>query len=298
MNLKKIIGLGVSLIILVGCKGQDSEFIKAAGIVDGEVLTIKAAVPGEIKTLNIKEGKTVNKGDLLVKIDDQKLKNKLETLDISQKEILVEREKLYQKVKLLKSNLSYWKDQVQSLERLYKKESVSGDKLKKTQLKVKELETSLQEAKQTLSSLSLREDKIKNQKQQIKIQQEDYVICSPVKGIILEKFVSQGERVFPAQAVAEILDEKSLFVETFVEERELSLLKLGQKVSILVDGQKGREYPGTIIYFGQQAEFSPKYVISEKERKSLLYQVKIKIEQDLEDFKLGMPVTVKLKKQP
>jgi hypothetical protein len=33
-------------------------------------------------------------------------------------------------------------------------------------------------------------------------------------------------------------------------------------------------------------------VISEKERKSLLYRVKIAIDRDIDLFKIGMPVTV------
>jgi hypothetical protein len=49
---------------------------------------------------------------------------------------------------------------------------------------------------------------------------------------------------------------------------------------------------GTVSYFGRKAEFSPKYIISEKERKSLLYQVKIKVEGNSGIFKIGMPVTV------
>ena len=47
-----------------------------------------------------------------------------------------------------------------------------------------------------------------------------------------------------------------------------------------------------ISYFGRKAEFSPKYIVSEKERQALLYQVKVRVDRDLEVFKVGMPVTV------
>ncbi|MBS3819111.1 efflux RND transporter periplasmic adaptor subunit [bacterium] len=297
MKQKQWITLSVLFFFLGSCQAQKSEFIKTAGVVDGEVITIKAAVPGEIRELNVQEGARVEQGHLLARIDDRKLKNQRENLEINEREIQVNRRKLTQKIDLLKSNLNYWKDQVQRLERLHKKESVSGDKLKKAKLQVKELETSLHETQESLSSLSLNLEKIQNQRDQIDLQLQDHMIHSPVTGSILERFVTSGETVFPGSPLADILDETSLFVETFVEEKELSQLELGQNATILVDGQKGRSYSGTITYFGKKAEFSPKYIISETERKSLLYQVKIRIEESREDFKLGMPVTVKLKRQ-
>jgi HlyD family secretion protein len=100
--------------------------------------------------------------------------------------------------------------------------------------------------------------------------------------------------LFLGAPVADILDRSSLYVEIFLEEPELSRLALGRDVDVLVDGMEGKVYSGTITYFGQKAEFSPKYIISEKERRSLLYRVKVGLSGDLEVFKLGMPVTVRI----
>ena len=86
-------------------------------------------------------------------------------------------------------------------------------------------------------------------------------------------------------------------IETFLEEQEIGRLSLGQKVDILIDGMEGQIFSGTISSFGRKAEFSPKYIISEKERRSLLYRVKISIDVSGSKpvFKLGMPVTILIK---
>lgn len=86
----------------------------------------------------------------------------------------------------------------------------------------------------------------------------------------------------------------SLFVETFLEEKELGRLKPDQEVAVLVDGYAG-ELKGHIFYVSREAEFSPKYFISEKERKTLLYQVKIRVKDEEGILKLGMPVTIVIK---
>ena len=78
----------------------------------------------------------------------------------------------------------------------------------------------------------------------------------------------------------------------FIEEKEIAALKLGQRAVIIVDGMEERSFSGRISAFGRKAEFSPKYIVAEKERQALLYQVKVRLDRDLDVFKIGMPVTV------
>lgn len=291
---KKILVVSVGLIVLTACSRGTSEFVMAAGVVDGEVITVKAAVTGKIETLNILEGTEVDKDSILVTVDSDKIENQIQGLEIQEQGITLNHKKLDRRIQLLNANLEYWKKQVESFERLEKKESIAGDQLEQTRLKMDEVEAALFDAQQSLRELFVQSKNVKNQKEYLNLLLEDHIIVSPVSGVVLEKFVTQGETVFPGTPVADILDWSSLYVETFLEETELSRLELGQKIDVLVDGMEGRVFSGTIIYFGKKAEFSPKYIISEKERQSLLYRVKIKLEQDLKVFKLGMPVTVRI----
>ncbi len=293
---RKFLAISFGLIFLAGCGRKSPEFIIAAGVVDGDVITVKSPVAGKINILNFKEGANVIEDAVLLIIDSEKIENQIQGLDIQEREIGVNRKKLERQINLLKTTREYWKEQVARFERLEEKESISGDQLKQARLKLDEVEASLFESQQSLNSLSNQSANIQNQKEQLQLVLEDHNITSPVSGIVLERFVSEGETVFPSTPVADILNRASLFVETFLEDQELSLLDLGQHVDILVDGQEGRMFGGTIINFGQKAEFSPKYIISEKERRSLLYRVKIRLEGDLDVFKLGMPVTVRIAK--
>jgi len=292
---RKFLAISFGLIFLAGCGRKSPEFIIAAGVVDGDVITVKSPVAGKINILNFKEGANVIEDAVLLIIDSEKIENQIQGLDIQEREIGVNRKKLERQINLLKTTREYWKEQVARFERLEEKESISGDQLKQARLKLDEVEASLFESQQSLNSLSNQSANIQNQKEQLQLVLEDHNITSPVSGIVLERFVSEGETVFPSTPVADILNRASLFVETFLEDQELSL-DLGQHVDILVDGQEGRMFGGTIINFGQKAEFSPKYIISEKERRSLLYRVKIRLEGDLDVFKLGMPVTVRIAK--
>lgn len=294
--MKKAIVLFIILICLVSisaCGRRGETGIKAPGVVDGDVVTLKAQVSGTVDELLAGEGRQVAADEVLVRINSDKTANQLQELAITLKEIENNREKLEKNAAFARSNLSYLSKQVERFRRLKKTNSVPGEKLEAMELKKLEVETSLFDIAKSLRALDFQKEKIENKRDYLNLLLADHVIRSPLaEGVVIETFVSKGETVFPGAAVADILNTAGLYVEVFLEEQEVSALKLGQNVRVLVDGLEGKELSGTVSYFGRKAEFSPKYIISEKERTSLLYQVKIQIEGTTGIYKLGMPVTV------
>ena len=284
------------LIAVVGawaCGDAGIDEITAAGVVDGEIVTIKAAVAGRVETSILEEGSLTEKGVVLVAVNSDKLTNQQSGLDIKQREISMNRAKLESRLQMLKSTRSYWTDQVSRLERLRRSEAVSGDEVERARLKLEEVESTETETRQSLRLLSVQTDSLRNRRKHLALLLEDHETASPVSGIILERFITEGEHVFPGTPLADILDRDSLYVEVFLEGIEISRIRIGQGVSIQADGVEDRDFYGAVASISDKAEFSPKYIVSEKERGSLLYRVKIKIPGESRVFKLGMPVTVK-----
>jgi HlyD family secretion protein len=266
--------------------------IKAPGVVEAEIVSIKALVPGVLEEWSAVEGMSVKKDEVIGGINQDKLINQFEELEISEKEIEIMEERATNKIPVLKAQVSYLNEQVESFERLNQDRAVSGEKLEQARLQLLEVETSLFDLQKSLEAYKIQRKKVRNKRNSLELMRQDFILKSPVDGIVLETHATQGEALFPSMIVADILDVSSLHVEVFVEEQEMSVLELNDSVVILVDGLDDREFKGTISYFGEKAEFSPKYILSEKERKALLYQVNVRIEEGREVFKVGMPVTV------
>jgi HlyD family secretion protein len=280
------------------CSSADGREIKVPGIVDGDIITLKSSVQGTVKQLDMKEGETVTREKPLVRVSSDKIENQLEGLAINLKEIEVKEKKIKKKLAFLAENIRYLRKQVQRFRRLKAKNAVPGEKLEALELKLLEAETSGFELNKAIEELAIQEEKIENKRQFLQLVLDDHRITSPVQGVVLEVFVSRGETVFPGTAIADILDRSSLYVEVFIEEQEMASLTLKQQVHLEVDGMEaGASLTGTISYFGKKAEFSPKYIVSEKERKALLYQVKISVSDPGGVLKVGMPVTVRLDKK-
>ncbi len=289
--MKKSAVLLVLPVLFFSCRKSNLE-IRAPGVVDGEIVSIKALAAGTLEQLPVREGQAVKKGELIAEINRDKVRNGMEALALAEKEIANSEARAREKRQLLTANLGYWQKQAQRFERLQRSQSISGDQLEKARLQLKDAQTSLADLDRSLVALQIQKEHIVNKSQALDLAEKDLLLLTPVSGVVLETFISQGETVFPGAALADILDLSSLYVDVFIEEKEISSLKLGQRAAIIVDGLAGQTFSGIISYFGRKAEFSPKYIVSEKERQALLYQVKVRIDRDLEVFKVGMPVTV------
>ncbi len=281
-------------LIVHGCSRGDTGSIKAPGIVEGEIITMKSKVATSVEKIYIDEGDKIKRGDILIGFDQRIMKNKLNDVDLNLEAVTINLEKLKKKRVLIKRNMNYLKQQVGRFERLNKKRSVSGDDLEKIKLKLLESETAFFEITKSNEGLDVQRKVLENKKEYLRIILEDYNIVSGVDGFVMERFISPGENIFPGMPLVDILDENSLYIEIFLEAKELFLIRTGGKVKIIVDGIEDKDLSGIISEIGKKAEFSPKYVISEMERKSLLYKVKIRIKENIDIFKIGMPVTVEI----
>jgi HlyD family secretion protein len=289
--MKKTAVLLVLLVLFFSCRKSDLE-IRAPGVVDGEIASIRAMAAGTLDRLLVQEGQAVNQGELIAEINRDKVRNGMEELGLAAREIANSETRAREKRQLLSANLGYWQKQVQRFERLKLSQSISGDQLEKSRLQLQDAQTSLFELDRSLEALQIQEERIANKRQALDLAERDLLLRAPVTGVVLETFISPGETVFPGVALVDILDFSSLFVDVFIEENEIAALKLGQRARVIVDGMEGRSFSGRISFFGRKAEFSPKYIVAEKERQALLYQVKVRLDSNLDVFKVGMPVTV------
>ena len=91
-----------------------------------------------------------------------------------------------------------------------------------------------------------------------------------------------------------IADTEHLYLRAYVTSLQLSEIQLGQTVKVYADfGDKQlAEFPGVVSWIADQAEFTPKTILTDDERANLVYAVKIALTND-GTIKLGMYGKVK-----
>jgi len=169
----------------------------------------------------IKEGEIVNRDQVLAQVDADKIENQLEELEINSREIDINGEKTSKKINswIPISNTCASRYSVPTIKR---EEIYPGEQLETMELKLLEAETSRFDLKKTLETFTVQKEKIRNKREYLQLLLEDHTLKSPWWGRG-GKICFTGETVLPGTAIADILDTSSLYVEIFIEGKEIAV---------------------------------------------------------------------------
>ena len=124
-------------------------------------------------------------------------------------------------------------------------------------------------------------------------------IYAPEEGTITVRVQEPGATVNKGQIVYTMSKTKPVWIRAYVNETDLGNIKYGMSVNVYTDSinpdtGKKREYKGYIGYISPVAEFTPKTVQSTDLRTSLVYRIRVYIDDIDEYLRQGMPTTIKI----
>jgi HlyD family secretion protein len=98
-----------------------------------------------------------------------------------------------------------------------------------------------------------------------------------------------GEVVSPGSPVVTLSDLDHIWLRAYIAETDLGRIRWGQDATVTTDTYPGKQYHGRISFISSTAEFTPKSVQTFKERVTLVYRIKIDIDNPSHELKPGMP---------
>ena len=127
---------------------------------------------------------------------------------------------------------------------------------------------------------------------------KDAELLAPLDAIVRSRIVEPGEISSPQKSAftLAIIDPK--WVRAYVAETDLGSVHEGMKAMVTVDAFKGRSFPGWIGFISSVAEFTPKSVETTELRSSLVYEIRVFVQDPGDELRLGMPATVHLPLKP
>lgn len=120
-------------------------------------------------------------------------------------------------------------------------------------------------------------------------------VTASAAGIIETVNFKQGEYVTPGSSIATLLDNNNEWVKIYIPESALPSVKLDKEVTLKSDFLKDKTIKGKVTYISPEAEFTPMNIVTKKDRMKLVYEVKVKVLDNLESVKPGMLMDVNLK---
>lgn len=309
--MKKIILITLAISI-ISCTNGKNDY-DASGTFETTETIVAAEANGVIKQLNIEEGQILKAGQHIGYIDSVQLWLRKKQLDAQIKSVLSKSPDIaaqtssFSKQKaVIQSQLNTQLHEKQRIENLVKADAATPKQLDditgvvdalQKQLEVIRSQNIAQTSQLTTQTKGLNGDIIplKVQIDQVNDQLSKCSIINNVNGTVLAKYAEANEMASTGKPLYKIADLSTLILRAYISGNQLSSVKIGQAVKVLVDdgNKKYKEYAGTIEWISDKAEFTPKTIQTKDERANLVYAVKIRVKND-GYLKIGMYADVKL----
>ncbi|HEY0686587.1 MAG TPA: HlyD family efflux transporter periplasmic adaptor subunit [Steroidobacter sp.] len=126
----------------------------------------------------------------------------------------------------------------------------------------------------------------------LKRQLADADLVAPTDGVIRNRLMEPGELATPQRPVFALAITTPKWVRAYLSEAELSRIALGAPARVSMDSAPDAPLQGKVGFISSTAEFTPKTVQTEELRTSLVYEIRVFVDDPEDRLRLGMPATV------
>lgn len=275
-------------LLIVSCKRDHKS--DAYGNFESREIIVSALASGQLVNLNIDEGQVVDSGIVVGNIDTTSLMIQKEQLIAKKDAILTKFSNISAQAKTYEEQLKVAKTEKERITKLLKDGAATSQQMDDINGKIKVLEAQIVSVTSQDPGVSKEAVSIDKQIDLIDYQLKNCKIVNPVAGTVLTKYVEQSEVVSIGKPIYKIADLKSMYLRVYISGNQLSTVKIGQKIKVLIDNnsKKMKELEGVVTWISSNAEFTPKIIQTKEERVNLVYAMKVKVIND-GSLKIGMP---------
>jgi len=295
-------------------KPAPQNMLKFSGNVEAHESLVSFKVSGRIIALPVDEGMTLKSGDLVARLDNDDYRQQVavdeSASDVRNRQLTLglagSRPQDIEAAQLAmldgQADLEQKKKDYARYKALYAKDEIPGQTFDLAATNVTRAQAAYDRDRQIYDELveGTRQEELAVER--ANVQQADQnlrmsrirlaytVLRAPFTGVVLERQAELGEVVLPGTPIVTLADLDHLWVRVYVPETDLGKVHWGQSVDVGTDTFPDKIYHGRISYISSEAEFTPKSVQTEKERVTLVYRVKVDMENPNRELKPGMPV--------
>ncbi len=124
------------------------------------------------------------------------------------------------------------------------------------------------------------------------------VLHAPFSGVIQVRQAELGEIMVPGTPAVTLADLDHVWLRAYINETDIGKVRYDEETAVTTDTYPGKTYKGRVSFISANAEFTPKSVETHAERVTLVYRIRIDIENPTHELVPGMPADAVLKALP
>ena len=307
-----LIFFGIQLLIKHEAK------ITTSGIISAQEVEIASQISGTVEKVFVKEGETLSRGEIIAKIDDAELKLRLKNaqaqLAKAQSHLQLvqsgarpqEKRQAQAEVAAYKAKRDQAAKQLSRIRTLYHYGDVEKNQfdLARTEYIISQenyqgalAKYSLVRAGSRIEEINIARAEVEQAESQVQLlakSVDDSLIKATIPGIVNKTVFNPGELITVGSTMASMINLDDVWVDIFIPEKEICLVKLGQRVETKVDSYPGLLFPGIVSHIENKAEFLPKNVQTKEDRVEQVFRVKVALTNRDHLLKAGIPADVEI----
>ncbi len=308
-----VIAAGVYLYPRLSKKSQPENQLTLSGNIEAHESLVSFKVQGRIVDLPVEEGQSVESGTLLARLDDADYRQKVRideaNVHVRESDLALvlagtrEQEVRASQQTMLdaQADLQQKKIDYERAQRLFGKDEVSAQDRDLAETARKRAEATFLAAQQRYNEAveGSRKEDIAIARANVteasatlglsRVNLDYATLRAPSVGVITVRQAELGEVVVPGTPVVTLADLDHIWLRAYIAEPDLGRIRWGQEATVITDTYPGKQYRGRISFISSTAEFTPKSVQTYKERVTLVYRIKIDIDNSNHELKPGMP---------
>ncbi|HCU54286.1 MAG TPA: hypothetical protein DIC36_08435 [Gammaproteobacteria bacterium] len=240
----------------------DSAFLVASGRIEGRLTTLSSRSAGRVAEIKADEGRTVERGEVLVRLADPALRERINSL--------------VARVRRIEASFAQAERELTRNQKLMADGFITQQMMERTRLEVEVQSAALREAKASLAEQQRYLDEM--------------TVRAPTAGTVLVRTIEHGEWVQPGTPLYTLVDLNQLYLKIYVPEPDIGKIVHDQPARVHVDAYPSRFFPARVSKIASEAEFTPKNVETREERVKLVFAVELALDENPDGvLKPGMP---------
>lgn len=300
-------------------KRKAENVLKLSGNIEAHESLVSFKVQGRIIDLPVDEGMSMKTGDLLARLDSDDYRQQVAVDDATKRvrdrqltlglagSRVQDIEAARQSVIDAQADLEQKKKDFARYDALYRLDEITGQVRDQAATAVTRAQATLERAQQIYNELveGTRKEELDVERSNVRQARQNLemsrirlsytVLRAPFNGVVLVRQAELGEVVSPGAPIVTLADLDHIWLRVYLPETDLGKARWGQDVDVRTDTYPGKVYRGHISVIASDAEFTPKSVQTEKERVTLVYRIKVDVENPNHELKPGMPADAYIK---
>ncbi|WP_316809757.1 HlyD family secretion protein [Pedobacter heparinus] len=293
----------VVIVLFLAACGHKEQAYDASGTFEAVETIVSAETTGLIKQLDLEEGQVLKAGETIGYIDTVQLHLKKKQLEAQITAVLGKKPDVPAQVAAYREQLKQAQKEQRRTTNLLKADAATPKQLDdaNAQVAILKKQIAAQESALDITAAGLTKETLplSAQIEQLNDQLLKSRIINETAGTVLVKYAEPNEMAVAGKPLYKITDLSTIVLRAYITGSQLSGVKTGQKVKVLVEEADGKykTYDGTITWISGKAEFTPKTIQTKDERANLVYAVKISVKND-GFLKIGMYADLALTNKP